>query len=177
MSRGKSSPAQITSAALRLFGEHGVHGTSLQMIADELGVSKAAVYYHFRSKHDIVVAVLKPAMDGLANLVAAARECADQQCRVETVVEGLADGAIAHREVYSVVLRDVAALSVVSAEGDLLGELHSHLLGDSEDPVRQMKVAMFLSGLVAPAVDQNVSRMADEEMRDAIVAVGMELAR
>ena len=113
MSRGKSSPAQITSAALRLFGEHGVHGTSLQMIADELGVSKAAVYYHFRSKHDIVVAVLKPAMDGLANLVAAARECADQQCRVETVVEGLADGAIAHREVYSVMLRDVAALSVV----------------------------------------------------------------
>ena len=35
---------------------------------------------------------------------------------------------------------------------------------------------MFLSGLVAPAVDQNVSRMADGEMRDAIVAVGMELA-
>ena len=69
MSRGKSSPAQITSAALSLFGEHGVHGTSLQMIADELGVSKAAVYYHFRSKHDIVAAVLKPAMDGLANLV------------------------------------------------------------------------------------------------------------
>ena len=65
---------------------------------------------------------------------------------------------------------------MVSAEGDLLGELHSHLLGDSEDPVRQMKVAMFLSGLVAPAVDKNVSRMADGEMRDAIVAVGMELA-
>ena len=38
------------SAALELFARRGVSGTSLQDIADHLGVTKAAVYYQFRSK-------------------------------------------------------------------------------------------------------------------------------
>ena len=43
--------------ALELFADHGVGGTSLQMIADALGVTKAAVYHQFRTKDEIVLAV------------------------------------------------------------------------------------------------------------------------
>ncbi|HSZ37995.1 MAG TPA: helix-turn-helix domain-containing protein, partial [Acidimicrobiales bacterium] len=52
------SAAQVRTAgvALDLFGEHSVSGTSLQMIADVLGVTKAAVYHQFRTKEAIVVA-------------------------------------------------------------------------------------------------------------------------
>jgi AcrR family transcriptional regulator len=36
---------QVIEAALALFAEHGIDGTSLQMIADAMGVTKAAVYH------------------------------------------------------------------------------------------------------------------------------------
>ena len=41
---------QILETAQRLFTELGYDATSLQMIADEMGLTKAAVYYHFRAK-------------------------------------------------------------------------------------------------------------------------------
>ena len=44
-------------AALDLFAEHGVSATSLQMIADAVGITKAAVYHQFRTKDHIVIAV------------------------------------------------------------------------------------------------------------------------
>ena len=56
-----SARARVIDAALALFADHGVNGTSLQMIADHLGVSKASVYYQFHSKDDIVLAVIRPA--------------------------------------------------------------------------------------------------------------------
>jgi AcrR family transcriptional regulator len=45
---------RIQAVALELFAEHGYEATSLREIAERLGVTKAALYYHFRSKEDIV---------------------------------------------------------------------------------------------------------------------------
>jgi len=50
---------RIVRAAHELFGQHGVSGTSLQMIADAVGVTKAAVYHQFKSKDDVVLAVTR----------------------------------------------------------------------------------------------------------------------
>ena len=44
----------IQAVAVELFSERGYDKTSLREIADRLGVTKAALYYHFRSKEDIV---------------------------------------------------------------------------------------------------------------------------
>jgi AcrR family transcriptional regulator len=45
---------RIQAIALELFAEQGYEKTSLREIAERLGVTKAALYYHFRSKEDIV---------------------------------------------------------------------------------------------------------------------------
>ena len=45
---------RIQAIALELFAEHGYEKTSLREIAERLGVTKAALYYHFKSKEDIV---------------------------------------------------------------------------------------------------------------------------
>ena len=45
---------RIQEIALELFAEQGYEKTSLREIAERLGVTKAALYYHFRSKEDIV---------------------------------------------------------------------------------------------------------------------------
>lgn len=52
-----STRDRILDVALRQFTEKGFDATSLQEIADELGVTKAALYYHFKSKDDILVAL------------------------------------------------------------------------------------------------------------------------
>jgi AcrR family transcriptional regulator len=46
--------ARIQQVALELFAEQGYERTSLREIAEGLGVTKAALYYHFKSKEDIV---------------------------------------------------------------------------------------------------------------------------
>ncbi len=45
---------RIQAVALELFAEQGYEKTSLREIAERLDVTKAALYYHFKSKEDIV---------------------------------------------------------------------------------------------------------------------------
>jgi AcrR family transcriptional regulator len=43
--------------ALDLFTEQGYDGTSLREIAEQLSITKAAIYYYFESKEDILMAL------------------------------------------------------------------------------------------------------------------------
>lgn len=56
---------RVLSAALLLFGERGYGGTSLQAISDRLGFTKAALYYHFPVKNDILAALGGSVVDQL----------------------------------------------------------------------------------------------------------------
>jgi AcrR family transcriptional regulator len=49
---------RIQDVALRLFNENGYEATSLREIADEIGVTKAALYYHFKTKEEIVTSLI-----------------------------------------------------------------------------------------------------------------------
>ena len=49
---------KIQQVALELFTEHGYEATSLREIAERLGVTKAALYYHFKSKDEIIASLM-----------------------------------------------------------------------------------------------------------------------
>ena len=49
----------ILEAASRLFSARGYGGTTLQHVADELGISRPALYYYFRSKEDILACLVE----------------------------------------------------------------------------------------------------------------------
>jgi AcrR family transcriptional regulator len=51
---------RILTVANELFIEQGYEGTSLREIADRLDITKAALYYHFRSKDEILETLLEP---------------------------------------------------------------------------------------------------------------------
>jgi AcrR family transcriptional regulator len=53
---GALRKAQIVEATLRLIAEHGLAGASMSRIAEEVGISNAALYRHFESRDDIVIA-------------------------------------------------------------------------------------------------------------------------
>jgi len=64
---------RILSTALELFNARGYRGTSMQKIADRLGLTKAALYYHFATKDDILNELLSPPLDRLDAAIATRR--------------------------------------------------------------------------------------------------------
>jgi AcrR family transcriptional regulator len=61
---------RIQAVALELFAEQGYEKTSLREIAERLGVTKAALYYHFKSKEDIVRSFTEDYVQELDALIA-----------------------------------------------------------------------------------------------------------
>ncbi|HEX5188758.1 MAG TPA: helix-turn-helix domain-containing protein [Streptosporangiaceae bacterium] len=66
--------ARIQQIAVELFSEHGYEGTSLREIAEHLGVTKAALYYHFKSKEDIITSLVEDYQGQMDALIGWARE-------------------------------------------------------------------------------------------------------
>jgi AcrR family transcriptional regulator len=52
-----STRDRILNTALQLFTDKGFDAATLQEIADRLGFTKAAIYYYYRSKEDILMAL------------------------------------------------------------------------------------------------------------------------
>lgn len=65
--------ARIQQVAVELFTEHGYEGTSLREIAERLDVTKAALYYHFKSKEDIIRSLVEDYRGQMDDLIDWAR--------------------------------------------------------------------------------------------------------
>src|SRR6478672_10570236 len=60
----------VLDVSLKLFAENGFRQTSLEHVATRLGVTRQALYYHFRSKNAILVALFDEMMTKLESAVA-----------------------------------------------------------------------------------------------------------
>jgi AcrR family transcriptional regulator len=65
---------RIREVAMELFAEQGYDKTSLREIAERLGVTKAALYYHFKSKEDIVASAFDDFLAEVERIVAWGQE-------------------------------------------------------------------------------------------------------
>ncbi|MFL5956615.1 MAG: TetR/AcrR family transcriptional regulator, partial [Solirubrobacterales bacterium] len=84
---------RILDVALDLFVRKGYAETSLREIAAELGFSKAALYYHFESKQDILLALhrrVHSLTDGVLPLLQAEADAGDTWERLVDLLIGLA---------------------------------------------------------------------------------------
>ena len=69
-SRRTDTRDRILAVGLRLFAERGYANTSLREIAEELGVTKAALYFHYKTKEEIVTGILRGYIDDIDALLA-----------------------------------------------------------------------------------------------------------
>lgn len=65
----RDTRGRIQRVALELFTEQGYDKTSLREIAERLGVTKAALYYHFKSKEEIVESFLGDRLDEIDRMI------------------------------------------------------------------------------------------------------------
>lgn len=151
---------RIIAAALELFAEHGAAGTSLQMIADALGVTKAAVYHQFRTKEDIVLAVVQPTLLQLQALLQQVETCPDAAAQRDRVVEGLVDVVLDQRRVMAALHGDPGMMEF------LHGHLHSIavmqrlqvlLLGPDPSPAQLIAGAMLGGGLMSIGLEPRLA--------------------
>jgi AcrR family transcriptional regulator len=63
--RSKSAHEKVLKAALRLIGDRGIEGTSMDAIAAESGVSKATLYKHWANKDALLLEVVANMMENI----------------------------------------------------------------------------------------------------------------
>lgn len=67
--RRSDTRSRIQQVALELFTEQGYEKTSLREIAERLDVTKAALYYHFKTKEDIVTSIAEDLAQPVRDLI------------------------------------------------------------------------------------------------------------
>ena len=120
MSRPRTDTRQrIQEVARDLFARQGVQRTSLQDIADELGITKPALYYHFSSREDLVRSILVPLIEEGERFVV------DQEnlgkIDVRELLEGYFDFHYRHRQDLMLVLAELTMLADLGLVDMVLG--------------------------------------------------------
>src|SRR5437867_8085955 len=69
--RPEPSRKQLMAAAIDCFARLGYQGTTIDRIARDAGVTKGAVYYHFRDKEELLFEAVKDRIGGFENQVLA----------------------------------------------------------------------------------------------------------
>lgn len=172
--------ARVIEAALSLFAEHGVHATSLQMIADQLGVTKAAVYYQFQSKDDIVLAVVRPIFDDMARIVRIAGALPTPVSQRDTTVSGIVEVSIEHRRVMAVFNGDPVVHSLVQSNEEftrVVDGLAELLLGDQHDVSGRVTAVMVTAGIFGSATDPRLADITDAELRHTLIHCSQQLLK
>src|SRR5580700_2520855 len=106
---------RILRAALEEFGGRGYQATSVQAIAVRVGVSKAAVLYHFASKEEILAALVAPMLEAMdAALVAA--ELSTPARAGWAALTGLLEVWLAHRYLMRMSLHDLSLVQGAAFE-------------------------------------------------------------
>jgi len=102
---------RILAVALELFRVRGYERTSLREIADRLGITKAALYYHFKAKDDLLATLGGPFVEGLVALVDRLAALPPAARTPRAMLEAHVDFLIAQGEVASWIADDFSALS------------------------------------------------------------------
>jgi AcrR family transcriptional regulator len=148
-----TAQTRILDAALKLIGENGVGGTSLQMIADEIGVTKAAVYHQFKTKDEIVIALTERELAGLEDALEAAEAERSQPRARELLLDRVIDLAVQRRGAMSTLQFDPVIVRLLAEQEPFqrfIRRLYSVLVGDAGDDARVS--AAMLSGAIAVGV-------------------------
>jgi AcrR family transcriptional regulator len=176
----RRSPAQtrILKAALDLFAEHGVSGTSLQMIADSVGVGKASVYFQFKTKDDLVIAVTEMQLARLEDALEAAEAEKERPRARELLLNAVLDMAVEQRSMVAIMQADPVIIRFLAEHKpfqQFLERLYSALIGDETGPETLVQAAM-LSGAIGSAVKHPlVAHLDDDTLRSELLKLTRRL--
>jgi AcrR family transcriptional regulator len=102
----------ILTTAKHLFIKQGYHGLSMRQLAEAVGVSKAALYYHFRDKEELLLAILDAYLDEMESSLAQVTQThTDARGRVRRLVEMILSQPAEQRAIIRLSSQEMAHLS------------------------------------------------------------------
>jgi AcrR family transcriptional regulator len=163
-----AAQTRVIEAALALFGAHGIGGTSLQMIADSIGVTKAAVYHQYEAKHEIVLAVAEAVMAGLEEGVTAAEGARSRARAREVLITHMIDLAVERRAWAGVLQRDPIMLRCLQQHAQfrkVMERVNRVLIGGPPDPRARVLAATVAATIGGAVIHPLVAGLDDETLR------------
>lgn len=178
--------AVLYETAARWFNRHGFHGTSLGNIADELGITKAALYYYVRDKSDLLYKLhLRAAEAAKRAHDRGVREGRNGLERVQRIVTNYLAASTSSPTETFILLEDGALSPVQSAEiikrrkwldNDLRRQIETGIADGSIAPCDSKLAVLVIVGALAWTskwYDRNGAWSSDQ----VAVAIGQMLAR
>ncbi len=167
---------QILETAQRLFTELGYDATSLQMIADELGLTKAAVYYHFRAKSEILHEAMRPGIQRLGALLDEAAAIRGRRARIEHLVNGFTNFLVQNRH-YAVMASTDPAMTRDKLNDESMTMRRralTLLFGDNPTGAERLSfnAVFFIPQCLPDLVD-----LTDEQLREALHTTILRMLR
>jgi AcrR family transcriptional regulator len=166
--RPSDTRQRIQTVARELFAQKGVQKTSLQEIADRLGITKPALYYHFSSREELVRSIVQPLIDDGEEFLA--RQEALREVAPRALLEGYFDFHYGHRDQLVLVLTELTTLTELGLVETVLTwrERLAALLFPPEPTLAQATRAVVALGGLQDCTIQFPDAPADE-LREAAV--------
>jgi AcrR family transcriptional regulator len=165
---------RLIAVAVELFSRHSYAGTSLQMIADELGLTKGAIYHHFRTREDLLRAIVAPVLDELQIIVEAAEQHRTPRARADHMLTGYAAHLVAHRRLAAVLALDPGVVGVLRANAQwnaLIDRQFALLAAATVGPVGNAKATFVMAGMAA-AANPLAAKLDDTALCDVLAESG-----
>jgi AcrR family transcriptional regulator len=165
---------RLIEVAVDLFTRHSFAGTSLQMIADEMGFTKAAIYYHFRTREELLAAVVEPIFEQLSAIITAAESQRSAAARADHMLLGYAELAVANRALVSVLACDPSVTTLLRDQphwSELINRQLALLAGDVRDAGGLIKATVVLAG-ISSAVGPAWIAVGDDDLLRHLVDTG-----
>jgi AcrR family transcriptional regulator len=176
----KGTRERILDIALDLFIDKGFDKTSLREIAEQLGFSKAALYYHFASKDDILLALHLRLHEVLRDTISRLGSEATTMVSWRAVLDRVIDQMLANRRLFVLHERNRAAFEQLHMEGhdaehDDFEDQFRRVLADEAVPLRDRvrlacSLGAVMSGLflAGKLFDETPSTTLGALLRDAV---------
>jgi len=173
-----STRSRLLSAALSLFTVHSFAGTSLQMIADSVGVTKAAVYHHFKTREEILAAVIDPAIREMRSAVAAAEDERRPTAQAESMLVRFVDVTIRHRALVTLIWTDAGVVDTAGAGEDtirLANRVRALLTAHQSPPQAAVNASIAVVGIASAAASPLLLDLPDEVLREYLLDAGRRI--
>lgn len=167
-----AAQTRIIEAALVLFAEHGISGTSLQMIADAIGVTKAAVYHQYNTKDEIVLAVTEVVLTRLEAAVTAAEAERSRSRAREVLVAQMIGLAVERRRMASILQRDPVMLRFLEEHEPfrrVMTRVNRLLMGGASDSRARVQAAALAAAIAGAVIHPLVLELDDETLRSQLL--------
>jgi AcrR family transcriptional regulator len=170
---------RVINAALKLFAQNGVGGTSLRMIAAEVGVTVAAVYHQFHTKDEIIYAAAETELRRLEAVVDTAEAEPTAGAARDTLVAGMVDLAVGGlgRSVSAVLSDPIVAGSFHRHVRwlDLIPRMRRLLMGEGTSPEPRIRTATLIAVLNGAAMHPFVADFDEETLRRELLQIAQRL--